>query len=194
MRNAARFKAAFLAILAIAPASGDAQEVPIDLQRSAITIHVGKSGMFSAAAHDHFIAAPISSGTIRESPPHVEFGVETTKMAVKPDPKVDAKTQAEIQKDMQEATLESAKFPELTFRSSRIDKLADGQWKVAGDLSLHGVTKPVTVVVKRAGNSYSGHAILKQTDFAIKPITVAGGLIKVKNEVEIDFQIFPRQP
>jgi polyisoprenoid-binding protein YceI len=64
---------------------------------------------------------------------------------------------------------------------------------VEGDLSLHGVTKPVSLAVKKAGNSYTAHTALKQTTFGIKPISI-GGLIKVKDEVEIDFIIFPRQP
>ena len=122
--------------------------------------------------------APISSGVIRESPaPQVEFTIETAKMTVKPDPKVDAKTQAEIQKDMQEMTLETQKFPQITFRSSRVDKLAEGQWRVEGNLSLHGVAKPVSLTVKRSGESYMAHTVLKQTDFGIKPITVGGGVI-----------------
>jgi polyisoprenoid-binding protein YceI len=181
--------AAFLAVAAMAAA----QDTAIDVQRSTITIHVGKAGLLSAAGHDHTINAPLSSGTIRESPaPHVEFTVETAKMTVKPDPKVDAKTQAEIQKDLEEMTLETRKFPEITFRSLRIEKLAEGQWKVEGDLSLHGVTKPVSLTVKRTGDSYTARTVLKQTNFGIKPISVAGGVIKVKDEVEIEFQIFPR--
>ena len=69
--------AIFLAIVAVACA----EEVAIDVQRSTITIHVGKAGMLSAAGHDHWINAPISSGTLAESPaPHVEFTVETAKM------------------------------------------------------------------------------------------------------------------
>jgi polyisoprenoid-binding protein YceI len=182
--------AALLAIAAVA----SAQDVAIDLQRSTITIHVGKAGLLSAAGHDHTINAPLSSGTIRESPaPHVEFTVETAKMTVKPDPKVDAKTQADIQKDMEEMTLETKRFPEITFRSSRIEKLAEGQWKVEGDLTLHGITKPVSLTVKRAGDSYAAHTVLKQTNFGIKPISIGGGVIKVKDEVEIDFTIFPRR-
>jgi polyisoprenoid-binding protein YceI len=179
--------AAFLAAIAVATA----QETAIDVQHSTITIHVGKAGLLSAASHEHWINAPISSGVIRESPvPHVEFTVETAKITVKPDPKVDASTQATIQKDMEEMTLETKKFPEIRFKSSRIEKIGDGQWKVEGDLSLHGVTKPVTLTVKRTGESYAAHIVLKQTDFAIKPITIGGGMIKVKNEVELDFQIF----
>ena len=170
-----------------------AQERAIDTQRSTIVIHVGKSGLLSAAAHDHTIEAPISSGTMRESPmPHVEFTVETAKMTLRPDPKVDPKTELTIQKDMEEMPLETKKFPEITFRSSRVEKLADGQWKVDGDLSLHGVTKPVSLTVKQNDGGYITHTVLKQTDFGIKPISIGGGMIKVKNEVEIDFLIFPR--
>jgi hypothetical protein len=170
-----------------------AQERPIDTQRSTITVHVGKSGLLSAAAHDHTIIAPIAAGTLRQSAsPSIEFSVETAKMSVKSDPKVDAKTQDTIQLDMEQITLETAKFPEIRFRSSRIAKLANGEWKVEGDLSLHGVTKPVTLTVKETGDSYTTHTVLKQTDFGIKPISIAGGMIKVKNEVEIDFQIFAR--
>ena len=180
-------------VLMAAVAGACAQDAAIDAQHSSITIHVGKAGLLSAAGHDHTIDAPISSGTIRENPdPRVEFKIETAKMTVKPDPKVDAKTQATIQKDMEEITLETGKFPEITFRSTRVEKLAEGQWKVEGDLSLHGVTKPLGLTVKRAGNSYTAHTVLKQTDFGIKPITVGGGVIKVKNEVEIDFIIVPR--
>jgi polyisoprenoid-binding protein YceI len=179
------------AILAIGPLM--AQEKPIDTQRSTITIQVGKSGLFSAAAHDHIVDAPISSGTISESgTPRIEFRVETAKMSVRPDAKIDAKDQATIQTHMQEMTLETKRFPEITFRSVRIDKLAEGEWRVDGDLSLHGVTKRISLNVKKTGESYATHAVLKQTDFGIKPLSIGGGAIKVKNELEIDFQFFAR--
>lgn len=183
------------AIVAAVPlvAQEKAQEKAIDTQRSTITIHVGKSGLLSGAAHDHTVDAPISSGAIEESgTPHIEFRVETAKMKVRPDPKIDAKDQATIQTHMQEMTLETKNFPEITFRSSHVLKLADGQWKVDGDLSLHGVTKAVSLTVKQTGESYTTHTVLKQTDFGIKPISIGGGIIKVKDEVEIDFQIFAR--
>src|SRR5579863_449159 len=102
------------AIVAAAPLLAQekaAQEKDIDTQRSTITIHVGKSGLLSAAAHDHTINAPISSGTVLESgAQHVEFRVETAKMMVRPDPKIDANDQATIQTHMQEMTLETKTF------------------------------------------------------------------------------------
>jgi YceI-like domain len=171
------------------------QDRPIDTGRSTITIHVGKSGLFSAAAHDHTIDAPIALGSMRESgAPHIEFTVEAAKMTVRPDPKVDAKTHATIQADMENMTLEVTKFPQVTFHSSRVEKVAEGQWKVEGDLALHGVTKPVSLMVRQNGESYSTRTVIKQTDFGIKPISIGGGMIKVKNEVEIDFQIVPGKP
>jgi hypothetical protein len=182
-----------IALLTTVPLSG--QDRAIDTQRSKITVHVGKSGLLSAAAHNHTIDAPIASGTMRESAPsHIEFTVESAKMMVEPDPKISAKDQAEIQTHMQEMTLETKKYPEIAFHSSRIERTAGGQWKVDGDLSLHGVTKPVSLVVKQTGDSWTTRSILKQTDFGITPISIGGGMIKVKDEVEIDFQIFAAHP
>src|SRR5579862_8686928 len=185
-----------LALCAAVIAAGPlmAQEKAIDTQRSTITIHVSKSGLLSAAAHNHTVVAPISSGALVESGvSRIEFRIETAKMTVQPDPKIDAKDQATIQTHMEEMTLETKKFPEITFRSSHVQKLADGQWKVDGDLSLHGVTKTISLTVKQAGEPYTTHAVLKQTDFGITPLSIGGGMIKVKNEVELDFQIFTRQ-
>jgi polyisoprenoid-binding protein YceI len=169
-----------------------AQERAIDTERSTIAIHVGKAGMFSMAAHEHWVGAPIASGVIDETGARVEFRVLSASMMVKPDPKVDAKDQEQIQKHMEEMTLETAKYPEIAFRSTHVEKVAEGQFKVEGTLTLHGAFKPVTVIVKREGESYTGHTVIKQTDFGIKPISIAGGAIKIKDPVDIDFQIFPR--
>lgn len=40
-----------------------------------------------------------------------------------------------------------AKHPKITFASTRIQKAGKNKYKVTGNLSLHGVTKPVTVDV-----------------------------------------------
>ncbi|HLW77003.1 MAG TPA: YceI family protein [Bryobacteraceae bacterium] len=169
-----------------------AQDRAIDTERSTITIHVGKAGLFSAAGHEHWVDAPISAGVVDESAPRAEFTVETAKMRVRPDPKVDAKTQVQIQKDMEDMTLDIAHYREIKFQSSRVEKTGDASWRVTGTLSLHGVSKPVAVEVSREGGAFSGKTILKQTDFGIKPISVGGGAIKVKNEIDIEFKIFLR--
>ncbi len=107
-----------------------AQERPIDTRHSTITIHVGKAGLLSAAAHEHWVNAPIASGVIDEASARVEFKVLSASMTVKPDPKIDAKIHDQIQKDMEEMTLDTAKYPEIAIRSTRVDKVAEGQCKV----------------------------------------------------------------
>jgi polyisoprenoid-binding protein YceI len=169
-----------------------AQDHPIDVHRSTMTVHVGKAGLLSVAGHEHWVNAPISSGVLNDSAnPRIEFQVEAARMEVKPDPKVDAKTTADVQKAMQDNVLESAKYPRISFRSSRVQKQSEGQWQVTGELTLHGAMKPVSVSVKRDGEAYTGHTVVRQTDFGIKPVTAAAGAVKVKNELEIDFRIFP---
>src|SRR5258708_11122020 len=99
--------------LLFAAAAMFAQDKVVDVERSSITIHVGKTGLFSAAGHDHWVTAPIAAGTFSETGNlRVEFKVLPAKMSVKPDPKVDSKTQGEIQKDMEEKTLEISRYPE----------------------------------------------------------------------------------
>jgi polyisoprenoid-binding protein YceI len=181
--------------IALIPALLTAQDKPIDTQRSTITIHVGKAGLFSIAGHEHWVNAPISSGTLNDSDAlRVEFKVDASKMQVKPDPGVNSKTQAEIQKDMQEMTLESARYPDITFRSSRIEKRSEDTWNVNGTLALHGIAKPVALVVTRNANAYTGRVVVKQTDFGIKPVAVGGGAVKVKDELQIEFRIVPGLP
>jgi hypothetical protein len=179
-----------LTLMTIATVLLSARDKRIDVQRSTLMIRVGKSGVFSAAGHDHWSSASISAGLINESDsPHVEFSVEASTMRVKPEPAVDAKTQGENQRNMQEKTLDSATYPESLFRSSHVEKQNDGGWKVDGALTLHGVTKSVSTSVKRNDGVYIGQATIKQTDFGIKPVTAAGSAVKVKNELEITFRV-----
>ncbi len=47
--------------------------------------------------------------------------------------------------------LDAAKYPKLTFTSTSLTKESDGIYKLNGDLSIHGVTKPVTMSAELAG-------------------------------------------
>jgi polyisoprenoid-binding protein YceI len=43
---------------------------------------------------------------------------------------------------------DAAKFPALIFKSTKIEKAAKSKFKVTGDLTMHGVTKPVVLMVE----------------------------------------------
>jgi polyisoprenoid-binding protein YceI len=43
---------------------------------------------------------------------------------------------------------DAAKFPTLTFKSTKIEKAGKGKFKLTGDLSMHGITKSVVLAVE----------------------------------------------
>jgi polyisoprenoid-binding protein YceI len=179
-----------------------AQSRKIDTQDSRFTIHVDKSGFFSALGHKHVVEARFASGKIDESAKTIEFTVAAGSLNVAdPDTKPDER--AEVQKNMQEKVLESANYPDIRFHSTEVKLTRPGHWTVTGDLTLHGVTKSVTVEVSEptaellpAGPSqsrhYNGSATIKQTDFGITPIKIGGGAVRVKDELKIEFEVVSR--
>jgi polyisoprenoid-binding protein YceI len=171
-------------------ATGVGHSRKIDETRSTITVHVYKSGFLSAFGHNHEIQAPIQSGEVKESgTPSVELRVDARKLQVL-DPEVAEGTRAQIQDTMQGSqVLDVGHFPEIRFQSTSVESKGPGHWIVQGNLALHGTGRPIAVEVTLKGERYQGSASLKQTDFGITPVTVAGGTVKVKDEVKIDFEI-----
>lgn len=174
-------------LLAVA---GAAQSANIDAQRSTMTVKVGKSGLFSSFGHNHEIRAPIAAGTVSTAGAgSVELTVDARRMQVL-DPDLSAKDRAEVQTTMHSAAvLDSERFPEIRFVSRTIEASGENRYRVTGDLTLHGTTRPVVVRVEQRQGRYTGSATVKQTEFGIKPVTVAGGTVKVKDAVEIVFEI-----
>ncbi|HZC34510.1 MAG TPA: YceI family protein, partial [Chthoniobacterales bacterium] len=161
----------------------------IDPQKSLITVRVFKSGVFSAFGHEHEISAPIRQGSFTENPASVELTVDVRKMRVM-DKDVSEKDRAEIQQTMLgPKVLDSEKFPEIRFQSTSVERLGEGKWAVLGDLTIRGETRPVKVRVEGQNGHYQGTAELKQKEFGITPVTVAGGTVKVKNELRVEFDL-----
>lgn len=46
---------------------------------------------------------------------------------------------------------DASQFPKIQFKSTSFEKLNEGDYKLIGDLTLHGVTKPVTLDVEFGG-------------------------------------------
>ena len=111
-----------------------------------------------------------------------------------PDPaKVDFDAQVE------KHFLDAEHFPQITFKSTKVEPTGPRTAKVTGDLTLHGVTKPVTLEASFNGgykpNSYdpmgsrigfSAHGTFKRSDFGISfGIPAPGTTIGVGDEVEV---------
>ncbi len=88
--------------------------------------------------------------------------------------------------EMRDNHLRSADFfdaenhPKMTFKSTSSEKVGEGKYKVAGDLTFHGITRPVTLDVwyrgtvenPQNGDVISGFAIsgeIKRSDYNLGP-------------------------
>ena len=163
---------------------------PVDSAHSTITVYVYKTGMLAGLAHNHEIEVPIAWGEVKDSnTPSVEVRVDSTKLRVL-DPEASDRTRATIQATMQGAeVLDVGQFPEIHFQSTGVEPHGADHWIVHGNLDLHGQTHPISFEVALKDGLYQGTAVLKQTGFGITPVKVAGGTVKVKDEVKITFSI-----
>ena len=75
--------------------------------------------------------------------------------------------------------LDAAKYPQITFKSTKVTKTGDDTADVIGDFTMHGVTKPLTLHVKlnKAGvnpinkrytSGFEAKGQLMRTDFGVK--------------------------
>jgi polyisoprenoid-binding protein YceI len=181
-----------LAACALSCAAGGtalAQQRAIDPAKSVMTVRVYKAGLLSAIGHNHEIAAPITAGTVDVKARRVELHAQTGALQVR-DPGVSAKDRAEIQSTMLGSeVLDAERNPEIVFRSTGAEAAGTGSWRVRGELTLHGQTHTVAVEVRENGEHYEGTSSFKQTEFGIQPVKVAGGTIRVKDEIRIEFDI-----
>ncbi len=182
-------RSVFLAAASLAGALGvSAQQHNIDTQKSTLTIHVGKTGIFSGLGHEHEVSAPIHSGTADTGAnPAVEVRVDARALRVI-DKGESEKDRAEVQKTMLgPEVLDSEGHPEIVFKSTGAEAAEQGRWTLRGSLTLRGQTRPVTVQVTLKDEHYTGKATVKLTDFGIKPPGKAG--IRAKDEVQIECDV-----
>lgn len=170
-------------------AAVNAQQRAIDTEKSVMTVRVYKAGVFSALGHDHEISAPIARGMVDTTARSVELHINAGALKVQ-DRGLSEKDRAEIQSTMLgPEVLDAQGHPEIVFQSTRAETISEDSWRVVGDLTLRGQTQPVTVEVRKTGDHYVGSSRFKQTEFGITPVKVAGGAVKVKDEIRIEFDI-----
>lgn len=96
--------------------------------------------------------------------------------------------------------LDVAKFPSIQFKSTKIEKVSDSAFNAHGDLSIHGVTKPVVLSVVYGGSAkdpwgkervaFEAKTTLNRKDFGLtwSKTLETGGLV-VGDDVQITLEI-----
>jgi polyisoprenoid-binding protein YceI len=75
----------------------------------------------------------------------------------------------------------------IVFRSTRVGD-APGGLSVEGELMLRGATRPIAFDVGVEGATLTAEALVRQTDFGIKPYSALFGALKVADEVKVQLE------
>jgi polyisoprenoid-binding protein YceI len=176
----------------------------IDGRSSRFTVRAFAARLLSAMGHNPTVAIRDFSGEMKFNPDKLEAGslkiiIKSSSLSVQDD--ISAKDLREMERLMNQEVLETAKFPEILYEASHISatKMADMLYSapLKGKLTLHGVLRslPINVRVALLGSMLRafGDFSLNQTDYDIKLVSVAGGALKLKDELRFSFEIVARR-
>ena len=193
----------------ISPAAVEVAETPtdryvIDGRSSRFTVRAFATGLLAKMGHDPTIGIRDLSGEMKFNPEKLQAGslrlvIKSASLSVQDD--ISGKDLREMERLMNQEVLETAKFPEILYEAPSISvtKMADMLCSATlnGNLTMHGVTRsqPISARVALLGNMVraSGDFSLNQTDYNIKLVSVAGGALKLKDELKFSFEIVARR-
>lgn len=172
----------------------------IDPGISRFTVRAFAGGLLSGLGHNPVVGIRDFSGEARWDPAapqqaSLRLRVRAVSLTVEND--TSDKDRREMERAMQQEVLESARYPEIVFESSAASMNGNGRVQIDGNLTLHGVTRQqrvpaqlaVTGDILRAFGEFS----VRQTDYRIKLASVAGGALKLKDELKFTFDIVARR-
>lgn len=195
------FALALAATLVLAPASGLAQSSPdpaaaqagafaADPGHTKVTWSVNHFGFSTYIGQFSAVAATMKLDPKDLSATSLEATVQTASLGTF-NPALDTHIKSPD-------FLDTAKFPTATFKATGVTRTGERTADVTGDLTLHGVTKPITIhaVFNRGGANpvdktyrlgFSGKAEIKRSDFGVKAYVPAIG-DEVTLQIEAEFK------
>lgn len=171
-------------------------------EQSRFTVQAFAEGLLSAFGHDPVIVIRDFTGEVwftPDAPSQASVSLLIKAESLAASDSIKEKDRLEIEHMMREQVLETSGYPEIVFKSTSVsaNRLGQGRYRarIIGDLTLHGATQKnlwIQAEVSMSGEETlraQGGFSLKQSDFGIKPVSVAGGAMKVKNELKFSFDL-----
>src|SRR5947207_6444300 len=137
----------------IAPA---AQRYALDASQSKFIAHALAGGLLWFKGHDHLVAVRDFTGEAQLDPAalsasSLQINAKTASMVETSSVFTDQQKQI-IDKELREIVLQPDQYPDIVFRSTQVSgkKLGADQYdlNISGNLTLHGVTRPITIPTK----------------------------------------------
>lgn len=176
----------------------------IEAGSSKFIVRAFAGGLFPAMGHNPTIAIRDFNGEARFDP--ADPGQSSLRVQIRADSlevtnDIKSSDRREIESTMNDKVLVSAKYPSITFEGDGTSarQLSEGRFQVSmnGTLSLRGATRaePVTAQVALFGDLLraSGEFSLLQSNYRIPLVSVAGGALKLKDELKFTFDIVARK-
>ena len=177
----------------------------LDATQSKFIAHAQRGGLLWFKGHEHLVAAKEFSGEAQLNSESIagsslQLTVKTDSMEETSDAFTSAQKQI-INRELREIVLEPAKYPEIVFKSSSVTgkPRGNGQYdlKIAGDLTLHGVTRQIVIPVQVTVNGKDLRAVgefsINRSDFKVKATSAFHGMIRVRDAVKFTFDIVGHQ-
>ena len=177
------------------------QRYRLDPSQSNFVAHALAGGLLWFKGHDHLVAVREFTGEAEVTPESVNPAslqitaktasmVETSSVFTAPQKQI-------IDKELREIVLLPDQYPEISFKSTNVSgkSIGNGQYdlKIGGELTLHGVTRPITIPTKVTvtGNNLraQGEFDIDRSDFKVKATSAMHGLIRVRDKVKFTFDI-----
>jgi hypothetical protein len=180
----------------------------IDPQASTLNILVYRGGTFARLGHNHVVSSKSLSGRVWMHRDLAQSGFELAFPVadlVVDDPDARRAAGSEFPPDIPEAdkqgtlknmlraeVLDAENFPRVELRSARIEGALPSP-QVTARITIKQATRdvvvPVTVTVTGDRLTASGEFAIQQTEFGMKPFSVAMGALEVKDRLDVRFEI-----
>ena len=181
-----------------------AQRFTLDASQSKFIAHALRGGLLWFKGHDHLVAVREFTGEAQLSPDAITASslqiTATTESMVETSSVFTDQQKQIINKELREIVLLPAQYPEIVFRSTNVSGKQNGSQydlKITGDLTLHGVTRQITIPTKVTvtGNDLraQGEFSISRDDFKVKATSAFHGLVRVRNKLKFTFDIVGHQ-
>jgi polyisoprenoid-binding protein YceI len=176
----------------------------IDPVVSRFTVKAFATGLLSSFGHNPTLAVRDFTGEATLSPAALDQASLVIRIKAGSLTVTDSmsdKDRRELESAMNEEVLETAKYPEIVYEASKVSasQAGEGQFLVnmVGTLGLHGVTnsQAVTARISLMGDMLraNGEFTTLQSAYGIRPVSIAGGSLKLKDELKCSFDIVARK-
>lgn len=173
----------------------------LDSSQSKFVAEALAGGLLWFKGHNHLVAvreftgeAQLTSNSV--TPASLQIVAKAASMVETSDVFTEPQKQI-INKELREIVLHPDQYPDIVFKSTNVTgkQSAAGAYelKIAGNLTLHGVTRPITIPAKVTvtGNDMraQGEFSINRGDFNVKATSAFHGLVRVRKKIKFTFDI-----